>query len=499
MEFVSTVSEMRALENAAFGRGVPSRVLMSEAAEAVVSELASFPAPFAIVCGSGNNGGDGYAVASLLHSRGIPCVCFRVSERVSPDAEVFLRRCEEIGVSVLSCSPMPDFSRFGTVVDCIFGIGFHGELPEEIASVIAAINQSGAKVVAVDIASGLNADHGLGDSVHADLTVSIGTWKPGHFLNRGLDASTRFANHGIGLVPVSSPIRLFTQDDLPRALRVRDHLSNKSTYGYIGLVGGCTRYQGAVRLAAMAAAAMRSGAGVVRLAFPRNLLDTVAASSLESTLFPLQADPDGQFVFVREEFEEYIRGLKAIAFGMGIGQSEEVKKALLFLLRQYTGILIVDADGLNLLSRLTPEEIGPISCRLVLTPHLMEFSRLTGKTIPEIQQTLIPSLMSFALKCSAVVLLKGPCTAVSDGSSVLLVTKGCPGMATAGSGDVLSGITAAVCGAAENDLLTAVAAAAWLNGAAGELAQQKYGPAAMTAGDTVRSIAEVLLKLPQSV
>lgn len=498
MEFVSTVSEMRTLENAAFGRGITSRVLMGDAAEAVVSELASFPSPFAVVCGSGNNGGDGYAVASLLHSRGVPCVCFRVSDRVSPDAEVFLRQCEEAGVSISACPPMPDFNRFGTVVDCIFGIGFHGQLPEDIASIIAAINQSNAKVVSVDIASGLNADNGLGDSVRADLTVSIGTWKPGHFLNRGLDASASFANHGIGLVPSSSPIRLFTRDDLPHALLERAHLSNKSTFGYIGLVGGCLRYQGAVRLAAMAAAAMRSGAGVVRLAFPRILLDTVAAGTLESTLFPLYSDADGQFVFVREEWEEYIRGLKAIAFGMGIGQSEEVKNALLFLLREYSGILIVDADGLNILSRLTPEDIGPVSCRLVLTPHLMEFSRLTGKTIPEIQQTPIPSLISFARERSTVVLLKGPCTAVSDGSSVLLVTRGCPGMATAGSGDVLSGITAAVCGAAGDDLLTAVAAAAWLNGAAGELAQRKYGPTAMTAGDTVSSIPEVLLPDPPS-
>lgn len=499
MEFVSTVSEMRALENAAFERGLPSRVLMGDAAKAVVSELASFPPPFAVVCGSGNNGGDGYAIASLLHSRGVPCVCFRVSDRVSPDAEVFFRQCEESGVSISTCTPRPDFSRFGTVVDCIFGIGFHGQLPEDVASVITAINQSSTKVVSVDIASGLNADNGLGDSIHADLTVSIGTWKPGHFLNRGLDASSCFANHGIGLVPSSSPIRLFTRDDLPRVLLERAHLSNKSTFGYIGLVGGCLRYQGAVRLAAMAAASMRSGAGVVRLAFPRILLDAVAASTLESTLFPLSSNVDGQFVFIREEWEEYIRGLKAIAFGMGIGQNEEVKKALLFLLREYSGILIVDADGLNILSRMTPEEVGPVTCRLVFTPHLMEFSRLTGKSIPEIQQTLIPSLISFARERSAIVLLKGPCTAVSDGSSALLVTRGCPGMATAGSGDVLSGIIAAVCGAAGNDLLTAVAASAWLNGAAGELAQRKYGPTAMTAGDTVSSIPEVLLPNPQSV
>ena len=262
-------------------------------------------------------------------------------------------------------------------------------------------------------------------------------------------------------------------------------------------MGGCSRYQGALRLANLAAGAMRSGAGVVRLGFPRNMLNIVAQGTLESTLFPFTCDNDGNLVFSEDEFREYIRGLKAIAFGMGIGVSEESKKALLFLLHEYHGILIIDADGLNLLSMLDPEETGHSSCRLVLTPHLLEFSRLCGLTVPEIQKQLPAIAQEYARKHSVTLLLKGPATIITDGSFCWLVNRGCPGMATAGSGDVLSGITAALCGACGDDILRAVSASAWLNGAAGEAAQTKYGATGMISGDTARMIPELILSLQQ--
>lgn len=498
MRCVTTVSEMRKAEQAAFDGGIPSRELMSRAAEAVFSHLRDLRPPFAVVCGGGNNAGDGYAAAVLLAEAGLPCTLIRLTDRVSPDSAFFLDRCRELKIPEVRYSEDVDFSRFATVVDCVFGIGYHDPMPEETAVVIDRINRSGACTVSVDIASGLNADNGTGHPVKADLTVSVGNLKPGHFLNRGMDCSGKVVNHGIGLEVSGTPLRLFEAEDLPGVLFYRDHFSNKATFGYVGLIGGCLKYQGALRLAGMAAAAMRSGSGVVRLGFPRALMDVIAPATLESTLFPLSCDAEGGLIFREEEFREYCRGLKAIAFGMGIGTGAEARKALLFLLREYKGILIIDADGLNLLSGLTPEEYGQPECRIVLTPHLLEFSRLCGKTIPEIQAEMPFVAAEFARERNVILLLKGPCTLVTDGTAGWLVDRGCPGMATAGSGDVLSGITAALCGQCPEDLLRAVAAAAWLNGAAGEEAQAEYGVAGMVSGDTARMIPKVLLSLRQN-
>lgn len=497
MQFISTLSDMRETEQHAFNSGISSQELIFRAAEAVVSHLDECKAPFAIVCGKGNNAADGYAIALLLHKRGLSCTVIRVSGGTSQDSMYFLQNCYEIGIPVERYSELTCFDHYSTIVDCLFGIGYHDPMPVEYRTIIDSINHSNAYRISVDIPSGLNANSGTGYPVHANMTVSIGRLKTGHFLNQGMDSTGMLYNHDIGLFSETKEIALFEAEDLPSVLTHRNHLSNKSTYGYVGLIGGSQRYQGALRLAEAANTAMRSGAGVVRIAFPRSIINVVAAGTLESTLFPLTCGKDGQLMFIEDEFRELILGLKVIAFGMGIGVSPETRKALLFLLHEYKGTLIIDADGLNILSGLTADEYSTPTCRIVLTPHLLEFSRLCGKTIPEIQSGMPFIARDYANDHSVVLLLKGPCTIITDGMKTNLVTRGCAGMATAGSGDVLSGIMAALCGECNDDLLTAASAAAWLNGKAGELAETEYGAAGMVSGDTARMITKVIQSLRQ--
>ena len=178
---------------------------------------------------------------------------------------------------------------------------------------------------------------------------------------------------------------------------------------------------------------------------------------------------------------------------MGAGTGEGAAKALSWLLEHFTGTLIVDADGLTLLSRMGMEKLRNASCRLILTPHIKEFSRLTGLEIPEILDNPIGYAEACAKETGAVILLKGPSTGVTDGEQTRIIDAGCPGMATAGSGDVLSGILAATAAAAEP--LEAAAAAAFINGKAGELAQRRSGSVAMTAGDTAECVAAVVQDL----
>jgi len=292
-------------------------------------------------------------------------------------------------------------------------------------------------------------------------------------------------------------IKKTEKTDVAKMLWVRVNPCNKGTFGYTALIGGSREYSGAAKLANIASAALRSGTGVVKLAVPESIIDGIMPYILESTLF-IMPDKDGHIAFNEDRIDKCLSGTKAIALGMGIGQSEDVEKIISYTLNNYEGIAIIDADGINVLSRMDPAIIDNAKCRVILTPHLKEFSRLTGMTIEEINVNPIATSAEYAKLHKCIVLLKGPTTVVTDGSTVHLVDRGCPGMATAGSGDVLSGILAAICGYNTDELLSAVSAAAYINGAAGELAQKKYGDISMIASDTVSMIPMVLKELRPS-
>lgn len=505
---VLSVDNMRRSDAHTIATKIPSRKLMFLAGKSIYDNVTWEP-PVAIVCGSGNNAGDGYVVTQLLHDNGIDCSIFMLSSRTSQDGRYYLEGCNERSVPVYNVEKdgIPSFAGFNTILDCIFGTGFKGDVKGPSAQMIQAINESGAFKVSVDINSGLDGDNGLSKlCVHSDLTLSIGDYKPGHFLNMAKDVMTKRINCDIGIEPVDEPYWLLQHEDFNGLFTPRSNYSNKGSFGYIALIGGSARYSGAIKLAAMANAAMRSGVGVVKIAAPKSLTGSIAPYILESTLFPL-SDDNGEVVFCKEELDELMRGVRTIAFGMGIGVTKQTTRILLYMMENYEGTLIIDADGLNILSSLTkqnPAILKDANCSIVLTPHAKEFSRLLGKSIDDYMENPIEEAKLYARQNNAIVLLKGPTTIITNGKTVYLTDSGCPGMATAGSGDVLSGILAAICSWAptlvnlgnehgkEDTLLLAVAAGSYINGRAGEIAQTKSNPISMTAGDTADSIKDAI-------
>ena len=494
MQMILTVRSMRESDARAIAGGIPGKELMGRAAKAIF-EAAEWLPPVAVVCGKGNNGGDGFALACLLEEAGIGCALLMQGDPATPDARFYYEKCLRMGIPSLSWESVERLEGYRTVADCIFGTGFHGEAEGEAARMIGLINSSGAKVVSADINSGINGDNGLGPSaVRSDLTVSVGSLKPGHFLGRAKDVMKRVVNSDIGIPPVGRRLFLMEEEDVRDLLPLRDHFSNKGTYGTVALIGGSLPYSGAIRLAAMANAAMRSGAGIARVAAPRSLCPVVAASVLESTLCPMD-DRDGGLLFSEAGLAKAVDGTRAAAFGMGAGNTEETKKIVEWLLRNYGGILVLDADGLNALTAIGPERLREAACRVVLTPHPGEFARLNACSVKDVLEAPAAMAEDFARKHRAIVLLKGSATLVTDGEAAWLTDRGCPGMATAGSGDVLSGILAALCAWLPDDLLRVTAAAAWINGCAGELAQSRSSDISMTAGDTARALQEVFRQL----
>ena len=493
MKKVVSVENMRKSDAHAIENYISSKALMYKAGKGVF-ESVEWKGHIAVVCGSGNNAGDGYVIAKLLNENNISCTIFLIKEKFSGDGKYYFDECVKAGIPVVLCDDDSSFDGFDMIVDCILGTGFKGDVRGFAGTIIQKINESGLYVVSVDINSGLNGDSGIGSlCVESDITVSIGDYKSGHFLNMAKDVIKKKINCDIGINILDEPYYLVEKEDIKNIFAERKNYSNKGTYGYIALIGGCKKYSGAIRLAYMANAAMRSGAGVVKVALPNSLCNCITSHILESTLYPLK-DKDGEIVFDKEEIEALIKSVKVIAFGMGIGISDETYKLLEYILENYEGKLIIDADGLTMLSKMNDNIFKETKCKIILTPHIKEFSRLLHCEVGDILEAPIKRAMEYAKEKDLIVLLKGPGTIVTDGKQTYITDTGCSGMATAGSGDVLSGIISAVC-AYSDDMILSAAVSAYINGRAGELAQERLNPISMIAGDTVNSIADVITEI----
>ena len=269
--------------------------------------------------------------------------------------------------------------------------------------------------------------------------------------------------------------------DIKELFLKRDKDANKGDFGKVGLLGGSVNYSGAIKLASMSLSALRSGCGLVRVIVPSEIVNSVSPYLIEQTLYPYNN---------LDDIKNAIKDLDVIAIGMGWKNTIDHLNILKYILENFTGSLVIDADGLNALVNHL-EILKKSSANIVLTPHLKEFSRLTGMTIEEINQNKIEIASSFAKENNVILLLKGSTTTITDGKNVYLTSYGTPGMATSGSGDVLSGIIAGMLGYLKCDILT-IAAAAVVNGIAGSLAEDKYTDISMIARDTINCLPEAI-------
>ena len=496
---VLTVEDMRRSDAACIAAGTSGTELMARAGRGVF-EAYPWQGPVAILCGTGNNAGDGYVLAALLHEAGIPCRVFLLRERFSQDGAYYFKRCLELGIPWSLWEQGMKLTRYREIADCLFGTGFHGAAEDSAADMIRAANESGAKVISVDINSGLSGVSGLaeGPCVRSDLTVSIGFPQPGHYLGEAKDMLRQLVNVDIGIPPLGLPIRLAGPRDFSDILLHRRECCNKGDFGTVALLGGCTAYSGAAKLANLSLSALRAGCGVARLAVPSSLVEGVLPYVLESTLFPLP-DREGSMIDDPDAIDGALDRTKAAALGMGWGRSPANGRILRHILRTYQGSLVVDADGLNTLAALPDRDalLYSAGAKVVLTPHLREFSRLTGMKREDLLRDPVTHAMRYAGERNVILLLKGSSTIVTDGETVLLVSRGCPGMATAGSGDVLSGVLAGLLGWVPCTPRS-VACGAYLAGLAGELAQAEKGDISMVASDTAAKLPEAI-RLTQEI
>lgn len=289
-----------------------------------------------------------------------------------------------------------------------------------------------------------------------------------------------------------------TAKDISPLFPKRAENAHKGNFGYVGIFGGSPEYSGAVKLSNLALSALCAGAGVARLIIPEGLFQAVSPYILESTLYLLPDGESGRLVFSEKEIVKATENLASLAFGMGAGQSGETQKITRFLLNSFKNTLILDADALNSIAATDKSELKARSFPTIITPHVKEMSRLCGVPVDEILKKPEEPAEKFAREYGVTVLLKGHVTFVTDGKTTYAVKKGSAGMATGGSGDVLSGIIAGLCGFVKDPLLAA-AAGAFINGTAGEKAANAVGVYGMLPSDTVSFIAETVKELGDTV
>lgn len=495
MKAVVSVAEMRNMDEAEILRGTSAAELMRRAGEAVFASY-SWRDGVAVLCGSGNNGGDGFVLASYLRKNGYRCRLLLLGMPRSEVAAAYFSECVKSGIPWRLCKGKEDFSEDTVLVDCLFGTGFHGTAEGIAADLIESVNASGKPVVSVDINSGMNGDNGRGTPcIRSDVTVAIGCLKYGHVLGNAKDLIGGLTCVDIG-IPLREPCRRFLIEatDAREIFSYRLRNSHKGTYGYVALLGGCRAYAGAAKLANLSCAALRAGCGVATLAVPEGLCAAISPYLLESTLYPMPDNGAGGMRFCEQSMAELLEGKRAVAVGMGWGRSEENKSILRYLLKTYSGTLIIDADGLNSLSEMEPSILQTAVGRVVLTPHPKEFQRLSGISMEKITEDPVGSAEAYAQEKGVILLLKGACTVVTDGECTYFSDRGCAGMATAGSGDVLSGLLVGLLGYADANAKT-VACGAFTAGLAGELAERDVNPVSMLASDTVAHIAEAVTRI----
>ncbi len=494
-----SVKTMRYSDSKTIESGTSSSELIKRAGRALFCAH-EYGGKTAVICGKGNNAADGFVLAELLFENRHDVTVFLLDESFSDDGRTIFDGIKALGVHIRKYSENTSLSEYDTVVDCIFGTGFKGPPSGIYADAIDKINASGGFVISADINSGLDGDCGLYEkAVVSDLTVTMEFEKAGQLLGSGRDVAKRVITAPVGISLFGDGISVPEHQDFSDILRTRARNCHKGSFGYVGIIGGCREYSGAAKLANIACAALSSGCGVTKLCVPQAVCDYVGPYLLESTLFPMPSDDNGRMLFSKGHLDD-LMNLAVIAIGMGWGRSEENVRMLLYLLNNYKGRLIIDADGLNALSLIPRDELKNSVCEsIVLTPHPLEFSRLCGASVDEILHSPVERAKAYASEFDGrvILLLKGASSVITDGRDVFICDRGSSGMATAGSGDVLSGILTGILGYNSASCIS-VCCGAYAAGLAGEMAAKEKGEISALARDTVSFVPQAILEITNS-
>lgn len=507
--------------------GVPSLTLMENAGRAVVEFLAERFAPLdphcvAVLCGRGNNGGDGLVVARLLREKGLkPRVyLFADPQSLKGDAAVNLERLAKTGAPEVVQNDAawqrlkPELAETSLLIDALLGTGVTRPLEGLLLAVVRDLRSAAprARVISVDLPSGVSADRGelIGECVRADFTVALTAPKRAHVFPPASECAGEWTVKPIGTPPelVENDAELFlsltTAEDVAWLARPRRPDSHKGDFGHVLLLAGSIGKTGAAALAAKAA--LRAGAGLVTVATPESALPIIASLGMEFMTEALPETEAGALSLKALDYgklDKLVEGKSVLAVGPGIGACPETAELVRTVVNKYNVPMVVDADGLNAFAGCMKSLRAERRVR-VLTPHPGEMARLTGQSTAEIQRRRLEAAREFVRAYNVTLVLKGFCSLIAAPDGAVSVNPtGNPGMATGGTGDILMGLAAGLLAQHTGRPPAEVArAAVYLHGLAGDLAARELGQASLIAGDLLdalpRAFRAVKSDRPQS-
>lgn len=505
-----TAAEMARVDAHAIEKlGIPGIVLMEQAGRAVADRCRAWlPAPNRVVvlCGPGNNGGDGFVVARRLLETGATIQVFALGDKakIKGDARTNLEIWQRLGQTIepFGDGALTAISAADLVVDAMLGTGARGSLRGDFRTATQAINRSDAVVVAVDLPTGLDADSGTidPDTVRADETVTFGARKIGLLFHPGKSCTGTLTVADIGFPTaafdaVTNTTFVLDADFIAGLLPQREPTAFKNRCGQVLIVAGSAGMSGAAALTSKAA--LRAGAGLVVLGTPASVARHPGDDVDEIMRAPLP-ESDGHIgKDAWQALHDRLAWATVVAAGPGLGTSAYTQELVHRLVADYHGILVLDADAVNVLAgqgKLLEQRKQPA----LLTPHPGEFQRLSGYEKEEIASAPVEVARRFASTHGVHLLLKGaPSVAALPDGRVFVNGAGNPGMATAGMGDVLTGVLAGLAGQVEA-LKDALLAGMFVHSLAGDLAREAFGEIAMTAGDVLALLPDAFLQLMPS-
>lgn len=495
--------------------GIPGPVLMENAAAAVLQEMERHVEGLAglkvgILCGKGNNGGDGLALARRLRIRGVPVRIALLAPFAALQGEAklnlsILRKTDVAIVQNAGASALGDLVAWSDIlVDAMLGVGLSKPLKGGYALAVEFLNVSGKQVVAVDIPTGIDADTGRveGSAVHADLTVTMALPKRGLFLYPGAGFAGKIRVADLGIPPEviekeSIRVNLLDHDLMQGGMDCRARDSHKGDYGHLLVIAGSLGKAGAAIMTAKGS--LRCGAGLVTLSVPSGIVPILQQQAFEAMCVPAGESIDGTIGMGSEdEILKTSRNMSACAIGPGLTTHYETVQIVRSLVQRIAVPMVIDADGLNALvgaAGMLKNAKAPV----IVTPHAGEMARLCGVSNAEVLNDRIGIARTFAAKYGVTVVLKGAGTVIATPQGdAFLNTTGNPGMATGGTGDVLTGMIGSLLA---QGYLTQEAACigVYLHGLAGDLAARDKGEAGMIAGDLIEKIPDAIRQIAATV
>jgi len=484
MRTLLTTKEIRLAEQMAISMGKTELELMREAAEGLAQSANFVDKKTVIFCGSGKNGGDGLALACLLQSKGCDVVVFLISNDLCSEAKHFFDKYCKLGGKYRNYNKNAEIVA-DIIVDCIFGTGLNRDVSGLAYDAVCTINNSKAYVISADVPSGLNVDLGsiMGVAVKADITVSFSGCKFCYEYGFGKDLCGQIRYADMSIPAIENNIFALEESDIE--LTKRDFCSHKGSNGKVYIIAGSPCYIGSALLAESAAtAALKTGAGLVTLVVPFSLREVYQKRVTEATLMFLP-DVDGKIIFDKGQFDKIISGADVIAIGMGLGQNDELFDMVKYLTEKFRKPIILDADAINCLQGRPIE----LNSNVILTPHIKEFERVLGRKI----SNAIEDGRDFCRRTGAILHLKSSCSLTFSPSCDEILANISLGseLAKGGSGDVLSGIAAAIV-VGRDDLARAVAEAAEVHRRTAHCLTERENERSILASEIVQNLGKYL-------